>query len=71
MSKSSKQRSTGSLAGYFDTEFKLLSGAYLDPISMRRKARIEQKKKNIVTKPFVTMYRPKDPYETNLKNNFL
>jgi hypothetical protein len=63
MSKNSKQRATGSLAGYFDTEFKLLTGPYLDPISMRRKARIEQKKKNIVNKPFVTMYRPKDPYE--------
>ncbi|CAF0724331.1 unnamed protein product [Rotaria sp. Silwood1] len=61
MSKSSKQRSTGSLAGYFDTEFKLLSGSYIDPISMRRKARIEEKKKNIVNKPFISMYRPKDP----------
>ncbi len=61
MGKTSKQRTTGSLAGYFDTEFKLLSGPYVDPISMRRRARIEQKKKNIVNKPFVTMYRPKDP----------
>ena len=61
MSKSSKERSTGSLAGYFDTQFKLLPGSYVDPISMRRKARIEEKKKNIVNKPFVTMYRPRDP----------
>ncbi len=68
MSRNTKQRATGSLAGYFDTQFKLLSGAYIDPISMRRKARIEQKKKNIVNKPFVTMYRPKDPYE---KRSFL
>jgi len=62
LSKSSKQRSTGSLAGYFDTQFKLLPGSYIDPISMRRRARIEEKKKNIVNKPFVSMYRPKDPY---------
>ncbi|CAF1255227.1 unnamed protein product [Rotaria magnacalcarata] len=61
MSKSSKQRATGSLAGYFDTQFKLLPGSYVDPISMRRKARMEEKKKNIVSKPFVTMFRPKDP----------
>jgi hypothetical protein len=68
MSKCSKQRSTGSLAGYFDTEFKLLPGSYIDPISMRRQARIEEKKKNIVNKPFVTMYRPRDPYvKKNLK----
>lgn len=64
MSKSSKERATGSLAGYFDTQFKLLPGSYIDPISMRRRARIEEKKKNIVNKPFVTMYRPKDPYVT-------
>ena len=50
------------MAGYFDTQFKLLPGSYVDPISMRRKARMEEKKKNIVTKPFVTMYRPRDPY---------
>ena len=50
MTKSSKQRTTGSLAGYFDTQFKLLPGAYVDPISMRRRARIEEKKKNIVNK---------------------
>lgn len=62
MSKSSKQRSTGSLAGYFEKEFKPLTGPYVDPISMRRRARIEEKKKNITNKPFVTMYRPKDPY---------
>ena len=62
MSKSSKERATGSSAGYFDTQFKLLPGSYVDPISMRRKARMEEKKKNIVTKPFVTMYRPRDPY---------
>lgn len=63
MSKCSKERATGSLAGYFDTEFKILRGTYVDPISMRRQARIEAKKKNIVNKPFVSMYRPKDPYE--------
>ena len=51
------------MAGYFDTEFKILRGTYVDPISMRRQARIEAKKKNIVNKPFVSMYRPKDPYE--------
>jgi len=62
MSKGSKERSTGSLAGYFETEFKILPGSYIDPISMRRKARIEEKKKNIVTKPFISMYRPKEPY---------
>jgi hypothetical protein len=62
MSKSSKERATGSLAGYFDNQFKLLPGSYIDPISMRRKARLEEKKKNIVNKPFITMYRPKDPY---------
>jgi hypothetical protein len=62
MGKSSKERSTGSMAGYFDTEFKILPGSYVDLISMRRKARIEEKKKNIVTKPFITMYRPKEPY---------
>lgn len=61
LTKSSKQRSTGSLAGYFDPQFKLLPGSYVDPIAMRRRARIEEKKKNIVSKPFVTMYRPKDP----------
>jgi hypothetical protein len=68
LSKSSKQRSTGSLAGYFDTQFKLLPGSYIDPISMRRRARIEEKKKNIVNKPFVSMYRPRDPYVE--KKNF-
>ena len=62
MSKSSKERSTGSMAGYFDSELKLLPGSYVDPISMRRRARMEEKKKNIVSRPFVTMYRPKDPY---------
>jgi hypothetical protein len=62
MSKCSKERSTGSMAGYFDNEFKILSGSYIDPISMRRQARLEEKKKNIVTKPFVSMYRPRDPY---------
>ncbi|CAF1195611.1 unnamed protein product [Rotaria sordida] len=61
MTRCSKQRSTGSLAGYFDTQFKLLPGSYIDPISMRRKARNEAKKKNIVNKPFVTMYQPQDP----------
>ena len=61
MSKSSKDRSTGSMSGYFDTQFKLLPGSYIDPISMRRKARLEEKKKNIVPKPFVTMYRARDP----------
>jgi hypothetical protein len=62
MSKCSKDRSTGSMAGYFDNEFKALTGSYVDPVSMRRQARIEEKKKNIVTKPFVSMYRPRDPY---------
>lgn len=62
MTKSSKERSTGSMAGYFDNQFKILPGSYIDPISMRRKARLEEKKKNIVPKPFVSMYRAKDPY---------
>ncbi len=62
LTKCSKERSTGSMAGYFDNEFKILSSTYIDPISMRRQARIEEKKKNIVPKPFITMYRPKDPY---------
>jgi len=62
LTKGSKERTTGSMAGYFETEFKILSGSYIDPISMRRRARIEEKKKNIVTKPFVSMYRAKDPY---------
>ncbi|CAF0774407.1 unnamed protein product [Adineta steineri] len=61
MSKSSKERSTGSMAGYFDTEFKPLKASYVDPVSMRRQARIEEKKKNVVTRPFVTMYRAKEP----------
>lgn len=64
MTKCSKQRTTGSLAGYFDQQYKLLPGSYIDPISMRRRARIEEKKKNITNKPFVTMFRPKDPYVT-------
>ncbi|UJR25909.1 hypothetical protein I4U23_007257 [Adineta vaga] len=62
MSKSSKPRSTGSMAGYFDNEFKTLPGIYIDPVSMRRRARMEEKKKNIVSKPFVSMYRARDPY---------
>ena len=62
MSKCSKERSTGSMAGYFDTEPKILRASYIDPVSMRRQARMEEKKKNIVTRPFVTMYRAKDPY---------
>jgi hypothetical protein len=62
MVKGSKQRSTGTMAGYFETQFKILPGSYIDPLSMRRRARIEEKKKNIVTKPFISMYRPKDPY---------
>ena len=61
MSKCSKERATGSMAGYFETEFKILAGAYVDPISLRRQARLEEKKKNIVTKPFVSMYRARDP----------
>lgn len=67
LSKSSKERSTGSMAGYFDKEFKILPGKYIDPVSMRRQARIEEKKKNIVAKPFITTYRPKDPYVENEK----
>jgi hypothetical protein len=67
MSKSSKERSTGSMAGYFDTEFKILPGSYIDPMSMRRQARNEEKKKNIVAKPFVYTYRSKDPYVENEK----
>ena len=62
MSRSSKQRTTGSFAGYFENEFKIIPGAYVDPISMRRQARLAEKKKNIVSKPFVTMYRPNDPF---------
>lgn len=62
LTKGSKERSTGSMAGYFDSEFKVIPGSYIEPISLRRKARLEEKKKNIVTKPFVSMYRPKDPY---------
>lgn len=69
MSKSSKDRSTGSMSGYFDTQFKLLPGSYVDPISMRRKARLEEKKKNIVPKPFVTMYRARDPSVKTQSNN--
>ncbi|CAF1169496.1 unnamed protein product [Adineta ricciae] len=61
MSKSSKERSTGSMAGYFETEFKPLRASYIDPISMRRQARNEEKKRNIVSRPFVTMSRAKDP----------
>lgn len=61
MTRASKERSTGSMAGYFEKDFKMLPGIYVDPISMRRKARMEEKKKNIVTKPFVTMYRARDP----------
>ena len=54
------------MAGYFDPEFKILPGSYIDPISLRRKARLEEKKKNIVTKPFVSMYRARDPYVIDL-----
>jgi len=50
------------LAGYFETEFKLLPGSYIDSVSMRRRARMEEKKKNIVSRPFVSMYRARDPY---------
>ncbi|CAF0944434.1 unnamed protein product [Adineta steineri] len=61
MSRGFKPRSTGSLAGYFENEFKLLPGSYIDPIQMRRRARMEEKKKNIVNKPFVSMYRARSP----------
>jgi len=61
LSRGSKERSTGSLAGYFDKEFKILPGSYVDPISMRRKMRLKEKEKNIVNKPFVTMYRTRSP----------
>ncbi|CAF0948500.1 unnamed protein product [Rotaria sp. Silwood1] len=61
MTKGSKERSTGSMAGYFDTEYKIVPGSYIDPISLRRKGRLEEKKKNIVTKPFVSMYRARSP----------
>ncbi|CAF4873541.1 unnamed protein product [Rotaria socialis] len=61
MSKSSKERSTGSMAGYFDKDYKILPASYVDPVSLRRKARLEEKKKNIVTKPFVSMYRARSP----------
>ena len=68
MSKSSKERSTGSMAGYFETEFKPLRASYIDPISMRRQARNEEKKRNIVSRPFVTMSRAKDPYVIRREN---
>ena len=64
LSKGSKERSTGSLAGYFDKELKILPSSYIDPVSLRRKTRLEEKKKNIVTKPFVSMYRTRSPYVT-------
>lgn len=69
MTKGSKTRSTGSMAGYFDNEFKIIPGSYVEPISMRRKARLEEKKKNIVPKPFVSMYRPKSPQVKQKNNN--
>jgi hypothetical protein len=68
LSKSSKERSTGSMAGYFDTEFKPMRASYIDPVSMRRQDRMKEKKKNIVTRPFVSMYRPKDPYVKRILN---
>ncbi|CAF0752051.1 unnamed protein product, partial [Didymodactylos carnosus] len=61
LSRGSKIRSTGSLAGYFDKEFKIIPGSYVDPISMRRKMRLKEKEKNIVKKSFVTMYRARSP----------
>lgn len=63
LSKGSKERTTGSLAGYFDQQYKILPASYIDPVSLRRKARLEEKKKNIVTKPFVSMFRANDPYD--------
>ena len=62
LSKGSKERSTGSLAGYFDNEFKIYPGSYIENLSLRRKARLEEKKKNIVSKPFISMFRARDPY---------
>lgn len=62
LTKGAKERTTGSMAGYFDQEYKILPASYVDPISLRRKHRLEEKKKNIVTKPFVSMFRARDPY---------
>ncbi|RNA17476.1 hypothetical protein BpHYR1_024365 [Brachionus plicatilis] len=58
-----KDRSTGLQDGYFTKPFPRVfeKEAYSDPISLRRKERILEKKKNITDKPFITFYGEKKP----------
>lgn len=58
-----KDRSTGLQDGFFTKNFIRVfeKEAYSDPISLRRKERIQEKKKNITEKPFITFYGEKKP----------
>ena len=53
-----KDKSTGLQDGYFTKPFPRVfeKEAYSDPISMRRKARVEEAKKNITNKPFINFH---------------
>lgn len=58
-----KDRVTGLQDGYFTKPFPRVfeKEAYSDPISLRRKERILEKKKNITDKPFITFHGEKKP----------
>lgn len=58
-----KDRVTGLQDGYFTKPFPRIfeKEAYTDPISMRRRQRVEDAKKNITNKPFITFHGEKKP----------
>ena len=58
-----KKKVTGLQDGYFSKKFDRVfeKEAYSDPISNRRRERMEASKKNIVNKPFYTFHGEKKP----------
>ena len=58
-----KERVTGTQDGYFSKNFVRVfeKEAYSDPVGTRRRARMENAKKNISTKPFITFQGEKKP----------
>lgn len=53
-----KARSTALQDGYFSKQFGRIfeKEAYTDTIAMKRRKRMEEAKKNITTKPFITFH---------------
>ena len=58
-----KDRATGLQDGYFNKEFPRVfeKEAYSDPVGTRRRHRMQEAKKNITTKPFITFQGEKKP----------